>query len=512
MKKQARFLLLFISFICSNFHISFAKESLQVLSVVGDGENVNNLTQIAIQFNRPVILYGDKNNIKIPIEISPTVNCKWQWINDTLLTCYLTNKEKLHLSTTYNIKIPKDFKTFDGVGLNEDKSYKFTTLRPDIQYANVVAWKDSGKPVIRMNFNQIINIKNLEKVIFISGEKNKNIKIKLLDEKLYLAEYELKQYDENLQKLSPSLNKDENKEVIFIEPEENLTFNSEFKLIIDNGIVASDGPETIIGPKEVFSFKTFDRPKLLGISCSSFKDGRYEEIKIGAEDDFSETKKCLPGNGIRLNFSSPIMAAEALRYLTFTPDVPSDIKNHLYEPLGEKSEKGYQIYWDGSSYNINLYGSFLPNTTYKIQSLTSQNDELPNKLKNLFNFSKDKDKVFDIFGNEITQRINFEFAFDHHEPALFFPQNQEINVLEKSTETDLTITSRNFKEILIKYNLISSDAKSKNQIFSKNIEDADDVFVKTNLEIRKLLNGKSGLIFGELIGEPKNGGYPKINL
>lgn len=514
--KKINILAIFILLFLFTFNSNSA-EILKIIDIITDSQNSSGTNQIAIQFNRPIVSYGTRNTDNIPIDINPNVNCQWQWINDSLLVCYLANGERFHLATTYNIKIKKDFKTFDGASFGEEKNFSFTTLKPDASYVNIIAWKNSGKPVFRLSFNQIVNTQNLEKTIFIidANDRKKTFRIKLLDEQKYLGEYEIKQQHDQFLKFFPNneIDEKENKSIIFFEPEENLAINSNFKVILDHGITSAHGPESIIGTEEVFSFKTFDEPKLLSISCNSFKDGHYNEIKINLEDEFDESKKCLPDSFINLNFSSPILTKDALQYLKFTPELSSDVKNNLHERLTQKEEKdgqddlGYPIYGDGMGYSINLYGTFLPNQIYNIQSITSQNQELPNKLKNLFNFSKDDEKIYDIFGKEFKQKINFNFMFDHYQPELSFPQDESINVLERSTSDDLAVTSRNFKEILIKYNIISADTKSKNQLIAKNIENEDDVFIKTPLEIRKLLNNKSGLVFGELIGKPKESSY-----
>ena len=522
MKKNSPIILFVLMIFCCSCNL-LADENFDVVNIVTDAGSSAWSNQFAIQFNRPVVTYGTRDQSALPIEVSPNVNCNWQWVNDGLLVCFLSNGERFSLATKYNITIKKEFKTYTGVELGQDKTFSFTTLKPDFSHIEIIAWKDSDKPVFKMTFNQIINIKNLEEVIFIApdGDINKKSKIKLLDETKYLTDSQVKQLKDNMERLFPNggVDEKENKEVIFFEPEGHLNDRPKFKVYIDDGIRSAHGIETIAGIEEAFTFKIFDKPELIGISCTNFKNGSYYEVKIGVDDKLDESKKCLPNMGIHLNFSSPIFTQEALKYLKFTPKLSADIINNIYEQLtisDEEKQYGYNGYrFDNNEsgvYSIPLHGSFDANKTYTLQSILSQRDELPSKLSNLFNFpvaSKANKSAYDIFGKEFKQKINFNFTFDHYQPELFFPHNEEINVLEKSMDTDLEVSSRNFKEILVKYNIITSDIKSKNQAFSKKIEGNDDIFLRTSLEIRKLLKEKSGLIFGELSAEPRLSNYPE---
>ena len=516
MKKNTLIFLLFLIKILS-IQESYASSDFYVIndSIVTDADRTAWSNQFAIQFNRPVVTYATQYKVELPIEVSPNPNCQWQWVNDGLLICFLPNGERFNLATKYTVKIKKEFKTYNGVEFGEDKIFSFTTLKPDVNKVIIVSWKDSGKPVFQMTFNQFINIKSIEDSIFIAqdGNTGKRTKIKLLDEKKYLNEGQLKQNQESFKKffLSNNANEKEAKDIVFFEPEENLDLNSQYKVFADYGVVSAHGKEPIIGLKETFTFKTFDKPKLLEISCLNFKNGQYYDVKIGVEDKFDSEKKCSPNMSITLNFSSPIFVKDVLKSLKFTPELSKDSINNVYEKLvvneGDK-ENGYKFYdSEQGFYPISIYGNFQPNQTYKIQSSESLKDELINKIDNLFKFSKKDEQSYDIFGKEFKQKIKFEFPFDHYEPVLLFPKDQAINVLEKSTDVDLFISSRNYKNVLVKYNLITADSKSKNQTFTKDVVGNDDIFIKTSLDIRKLLNGKSGLVFGELVAEPRSNNY-----
>jgi uncharacterized protein YfaS (alpha-2-macroglobulin family) len=515
MKKKSSILLFFL--MVFYFSSLYAKENFDVVSLRTSAEYDSSSNQFVIQFNRPVVTYESQRTHEIPIEITPHLDCEWQWLNDMFLVCFLPEGETFTLATKYNVKIKKEFKTYDDAELGQDKFFSFTSLRPDVSNVEIVAWKDSGKPVFKITFNQFVNVESLNDEIFITpGDINTRSKIRLLDEKNYLSDHQIEQYHKKFKRAFPNNDADEkqNKLVVFFEPEENLDFNAKLKVFAGSAVESSFGRELIMGPKEVFEFKTFDKPRLIGISCTNFKNGQYHEVQIGVDDEFDETKKCLPNMGINLNFSSPIFVKEILKYLHFTPELNGNIIKNIYERLiiaDEEKKYGYYAYRFDSTgsgfYSINLYGEFLANRSYNIQSVLSQKDELPNKLKNLFNFSKKDEDVHDLFRKEFKQKINFDFTLDHHQPELFFPKNETINVLEKSTDVDLVINSRNFKDILVKYNIITSDEKKKNQKLEKVISGEEDSFARTSLEIRKLLNEKSGLVFGELIANPDESKY-----
>ena len=188
----------------------YAKENFDVVGLRTSAEYDSSSDQFVIQFNRPVVTYEGQRNHPIPIEITPHVDCEWQWLNDMFLVCFLPEGETFTLATKYNVKLKKEFKTYDGAELGQDKFFSFTSVRPDVSSVEIVAWKDSGKPVFKMTFNQFVKMDSLDGGIFITaGDINERLKVRFLDEKNYLSEHQIEQYHKKFQEAFPKNDADE---------------------------------------------------------------------------------------------------------------------------------------------------------------------------------------------------------------------------------------------------------------------------------------------------------------
>lgn len=502
-----------------------AENSFKIINVIPSGDNVENINQIAIQFSRPVIAFGSNSEVNLPIKIEPGIDCKWQWVNVDLAICYLNQSEKLKLSTSYKLKVVNGFKAFDGAEFVGEKEFRFSTLHPDILNWYIRSWKNQGKPVIQITFNQFVDKNSIEKVLYFTpddgGEGGQGVRygVSLFDEKKLLSEYEIKNLSDEFYSLFKNDKEkifDNSRKIVFIQPTQDLPAGKKFKLVLDNGLKSIHGSELNMGAREIVSFKTFDKPEFLGIRCSSHSSGKYEDITISVNNMVNDSKKCLPNNGINLLFSSPIKKSEALKYLRFTPELSQDIINNIYDQFENaenvQKEKDFGYYVNSENdYQIGLFGNFRANQIYNVKSISRKNEDLQEKIKNFFSFSKSSSKdenAFDIFGRKLEGKIDFSFHVDHCEPQLFFPHYEDINVLEYATKNDVQLTARNFKNLSLKYSIISDDINSRNQEITKNIHAKEDVFVKVPIGIREILNGKTGLIFGELFGYPTDSSYP----
>ena len=503
----------------SNVSKAEISEIFKIEQIIPTGENVDNLTQIIVQFNRPVISLGEQTrNKSLPVKIEPDVNCKWQWTTNSTAACYLTQHNRLRLATQYNLIFEKNLKSLDGLELQGQKNFTFSTVRPDVFRAQNYSWKDYGKPVFYINFNQFVQVDNLDKILYITSDnpkfKNKKFTVKLLDEKKFLPENQLEELKSDFRNFfenKPTKDFDSSKKIIFIEPTENLIAGEKFKLILDANLQSSHGREKNLGAKELISFKTFDKPKLLAINCRSHTNGKYEDIKLLVNKP-EPNKKCLPSGNIGFIFSAPLRASELIKYLKAYPEVNQDSLKNVYDQFRDLDENfvkehGYVV--NENEYQIDLNNPFPVNQKINIRSISAENEDLPQQIKNFFNFGKKNAKTaVDIFGRKIDDYVDFDLFIDHHEPQMFFPNYEEINVLEKSTEHDVLITSRNFSDLELNYNVLSANTNSKGHQDTQKLESSEDIFAKTSLGVRKILNGKTGLVFGELLGYPIDMSYP----
>ena len=91
---------------------------------------------------------------EIPIVITPSLKCRWRWLNSGTLACQLDEKSALVPATRYTLVVNPGIKAQDGTTLKKPVHHSFTTLRPKVRHVWFKPWTAPGMPVIRLTFNQ----------------------------------------------------------------------------------------------------------------------------------------------------------------------------------------------------------------------------------------------------------------------------------------------------------------------------------------------------------------------
>lgn len=517
-------------FICFNI-LTFINISLkaeiprvfQVDYIKYNDHDVNNIDQIVLQFNKPIAVPDySKQIFNLPIKIDPHIDCKWNVINSKTIACpiNLQGTNKLKLATIYTIIVDNTLKAIDGTMLEQEKKFTFSTLHPDVAEISIYSWKNYGKPIFQLNFNQFIEANVLENVLYIIPDnpklKDKKYKIRILSEEEFLSEDALNNLNKEFQNFFANENNKSlknTKKIILFEPIDDLPAGEKFKVILGEGLKSAHGTEKNIGSKELLSFNSFNRSKFLGISCYSYNSGKYEEIKILTNTRDVE-KKCLPEENINFIFSAPITFDSFKKYLKFNPQVDINFtQNNLSRvtKLDQMKLFNYNINSDGN-YQISVSNIFPANQKINLQPNLKENHTLYERIKKWFTFQwREQKRILDVFGGILDQNFDFSFTTDHYKPQFFFPSSKDMIVLERSTKDDLEISERNFENIKLNCNILSSNLNSTNQIFNKNIDlSSQDSFLQIPLGLREILSGGTGLIVGKLLAYPIDLRYPVL--
>jgi len=158
MKKTLIFALLAI------FHSmpTHAAEELEVLMIRPEAENVIDVQQISVTFNRTMVPLGDYEKLaqNFPIEITPKIPCSWRWLNGSTLACNLD--KALPLSNSYKITVPAGIKSYDGVVLKAAKSATFSTQAWAVVNSSPIQWSAPDVPSLTLTFNQPMDLNSLQ--------------------------------------------------------------------------------------------------------------------------------------------------------------------------------------------------------------------------------------------------------------------------------------------------------------------------------------------------------------
>ncbi len=159
---------------------------VQVLRITPSGQVESAQRQVAIQFDRPMIVLGaaPPHLDSVPVTITPTLNCNWHWVNTSTLVCelgehgskprtpgyerfgYQVEQGGFAPATSYIVKVQAGIKATDGNVLKKDAIEGFNTERPRAQYGYLREWSGPTEPVIQVSFNLPVTRSSVEAHLF----------------------------------------------------------------------------------------------------------------------------------------------------------------------------------------------------------------------------------------------------------------------------------------------------------------------------------------------------------
>ncbi|MBI3563370.1 MAG: Ig-like domain-containing protein [Gammaproteobacteria bacterium] len=138
-----------------------ADTDLEVLLIRPNSENVIDVQQITVTFNKAMVPLGDYEKLAkaFNIQVSPGIDCQWRWLNTSTLACQLN--QPLAPSNAYKITVPAGITSLDGSVLAAAKTESFTTLQWEVVNTDV-EWQGPDVPSIYLSFNQAMELSSLQ--------------------------------------------------------------------------------------------------------------------------------------------------------------------------------------------------------------------------------------------------------------------------------------------------------------------------------------------------------------
>ncbi|MXW06951.1 MAG: hypothetical protein F4Z87_02275, partial [Gammaproteobacteria bacterium] len=144
---------------------SSAKDKpLKVRAVYPTGEEVTTRDRITIEFNQNIVALGASMFVEdvVPIDIEPAVDCEWNWVKLNTLQCELPIDDDLEAATRYTVTIRPGITAPNGQMMDTEYIHHFETILPAITYTDLVSWLSPTQPIIRVSFNQQVNLDTLK--------------------------------------------------------------------------------------------------------------------------------------------------------------------------------------------------------------------------------------------------------------------------------------------------------------------------------------------------------------
>ncbi len=432
---------------------------LELSRVTPDGKDVYPARQVVFTFNQPVVALGKmkRDANEVPIKITPKLNCQWRWINTSSLACELSEKDKLTHATRYYILVEPKFITTNGKKLVKAYSHQFITERPKINYSYFNKWRAPGMPELQVNFNQPVSKASVEKHLYMQKPDGRRVAVKA--------------------KLTGNVKDISFSETWIVYPKYLLPLDSKITLNVEPGLKSQFGTELGIQRAAETSFYTFPEFTFLGITC---EDLNNNDIQLGINEKW--TQRCNPLSRIGLRFSSPVIPEVVKQNLLIIPDLAGERKD--YDP------------WENVSSNSRLDESNHENKEYTVW--------LPVYLKayEIYKLKSMGTTAFrDEFGRPLREAIDLTFATDHRAPM--HDMQHQYSVLEQGVDSELPFFITNLDEVEIKYHILKKQAWSELLTSKLTYPKIQDVTIKTPFNVRKLLDGKSGVVQGYYHTIPK---------
>lgn len=463
-------------------------EPLKIVAITPSGEDVPAGRQITFQFNRPVVPLGrmDRDASEIPIVITPEVKGQWRWLNRATLALLLDDSSALHPATRYEIIVNPGIRDEDGVTLHVPLVHTFITQRPTVTDVWFKLWESPDMPVMRTYFNQPVSKESVEQYLFmgIKGKGQSRFLISVRPD----PDYEKRQLWRNKRnrsqtiqnqgqsemkpESSPLLNSVEYRTEWLVSPKNQLPPDTDIELNIEPGLKSVFGKEGGKENRGIYSFRTFPAFTFLGIECW---DRRNNRIIVEPYKSSDVNSRCSPP--ISLAFSSPVLSSDIMKSIKIEPELSLDplySTDMIDDEIYSLYNKPHQL---GKKYYVRFGNMFDAYTSYRIVSE-------PNKIK-------------DAFGRILEKPIDIRFTTDHFPP--YFTVDNFSSVLEKNSDSELPVTVTNLDELEMTYDRLTAKSKESALKFKISIPKANDLTVEIPAQIRKMLNGQSGVIQGKIV-------------
>lgn len=471
-------------------------EPLRVTSITPSGENVPVGRQIVFQFNRPVAPIGrmSRDAAEIPVEIRPALDCRWRWIDPSALACQLGDDQSFVPATRYDLTLRPGLRARDGGTLPAAVEHWFATERPGVVYAGFRTWRAPGLPVIRVIFNQPVSNSSVAGHMFVAaGGNRRELRV------------EPDEYDREQPRFVPlpgepavldfgrgrtahgddrttEVAGEEARRIWLVSPEDELAADLKATLGIEPGLVSAEGPLRGTEQRPVVEFHTFPEYRLLGIVCTGNSGADILVPNGSPPAGAAPDSSCNPMSRVGLAFSAPTIASEVRDRVRIVPDLANGRTD--YDPWANAPEwsRLYLPHERGRRYVVYLPERLRAAALYRIDPMSGS--EGPR----------------DEFGRTLAEPIDVNFRTDHRPPN--YTIAHPVAVAEAGIDSALPLYVTNLESAALHYRRLTVEGSTSGLTKTYELPAVEDVQYAVPLGIRDLLEGRDGVIYGNMTSDP----------
>jgi alpha-2-macroglobulin len=123
-----------------------------------------------------------------------------------------------------------------------------------------------------------------------------------------------------------------------------------------------------------------------------------------------------------------------------------------------------------------------------------------NWLKAITANNSDTSFIRDEFNRPLIGNINIAFKTDHRKPNFEIAHTDA--VIESGVDSQIPLYVNNINNINFNYRKLTSEGAASKLVFEQTIPKAPDVQFAVPLNVRQMLGGKSGVVYGSLNTNP----------
>lgn len=477
--------------LAGNVYATSPEGGVKIVRITPEGNNTYEADQIVLEFDHDMVPLGDAavKEEDLPIQISPTIKCDWRWLNTKTLACQVHHETQLTKATKYKVTIKPTLKSADGHVLDKEYVHEFTTSLPAYSYVSFVQWKNPTKPVFRVHFNQPVSQESVAQSLAIENVTNANKTYKCVVSKPPHEEYEEEEEFKG-KDISKAWN---------IEVKQNLEQGTEYRLVAYPGLISSLGKEPSAKKEEIRTFKTFDEFKFLKLSCMGNDD---KELTITPNSPMPEGKRCNPMAPIRLLFSAPISHQQITKNFVITPDPTGGQQEEKFWNVNGDYYRSHLTDWAEEEYRIFIPRGLKAASDYKISVKAPQKSFFGRIKSFIWGWFQDQPQtdLEDEFGRKLQNSFEITLPIDHRKPNFEIPN--KIAILEKNADSEVPLYVNNLKKATFTYHGFNSAGAIEKTTHTYDIPSVQDIQFAIPFNIREMLKGMSGALYGALEADP----------
>ncbi len=309
-----------------------AAPALSVVAASPQGQTEQGVTEVTVVFDAPMVALGEPaESSDFPLLLEPDVAGRCRWLGDR--TVVFAPDSGFVPATRYTVRIPRGVRALEGAMLKADYRFEFETERPRLHSSSPYqqsSFVGLNQPIY-LSFSLPMDPKRAARGIRLRGPGGLDAALRVRS----LRKGEKPEgwwYDDS-----------EPQRVLVVEPRRRLAIESEYKLILAEGLLAAAGNlgkargDTVV-------FRTFNRMRLEGITSAARQQ---------------------PEDAVVLVFSNPVPVANVVRHIEFRPPVriPAEYTSYTW-----------------ASAEVALSLPFSPETEYEVRLSRWLTDKFGNRL------------------------------------------------------------------------------------------------------------------------------------